>query len=482
MDLTASGTKAPRQLVLTGFALTVALFLMLVLRRQALSLTLTEMEELGTGCAALALFAAGRAAHHSVYSGGFLYVLTLTVFHLGLAILATVRLPFDPRYQAYIDSWYRVDNHAVEALYLSSLAVLTFAVVYFWATVRWVGRSDATPTPSVVADPGLLGMVGAALIISGATLFLGYIAVTAPSILLGSSYSGFDQTVAGRGPVSVGMEMVAIGAAIAAAAPRSRSRRVGLAVLVVFGILVLGMGSRTAVMYAGTGLLASAARMHRMPRRRTAALGMLAVLIGIGVIAQVRDSSHGEPVTAANISVVPALTEMGGSLRPVVETLKWRHDNQEGPYDGLTYAAGPLRVYERIVGIPRPDPDMRFASTITEARVSGYNIGYSVVAEAYLNFNTAGVVGLFALLGWLLGRADNVWRPDAYAAARVGVLMFVLSYEVRQASNIVLTLLLAGMAVVAATQALGKARASRAALAAGGRGDDRDLWVTSAAG
>jgi oligosaccharide repeat unit polymerase len=441
--------------MLTRLAFTGTLAALLVFRDQLLALPLNGMSQVAAVISITALVAVARLATRGLYSGGFLYLLTLALFHLGLSFLTAFGLPFAPKYQTYNDLWFRPDGYATEAVYLSMLAVVAFTAVYAWSTVRFRAK-DPKPRPDrTQPDPIWLGRIGALLVIAGSALFLGYIAIVAPQVLLGGSYSSFDEFAGGAGPVTAGVEIVAMGAILTAAAPKTRARRVALVALAIFGVLALGMGSRTAIMYGALAAVVVAARVHRMPRARVALLGIVLAVVAVGLVAQLRDVNTGTNTTtstAVNFSPVPALSEMGGSLRPVVETLDWRLGWHEPPYNGLTYAAGPLRIYERVMGIPRPDPDPRFASTLTSERVKGYNIGYSAVAEAFLNFGTPGVVVFFALVGLLLGKADNTWADNHFAAAQVGVVVYALSYEVRQASNIVLTLIVAGMVIVAVTR------------------------------
>lgn len=466
MGQTSLGRKRSTRIGLP--LLCVALLTVLLLFRDTLlAWSLDDLSRIATAGASLCLLAVAAGAKRGLYSAGFLYLLALVLFHLSLSLLTTFGVPFEPKYQAYFDLWYRPGSYAVEAVYLSLLAATAFASAYTWSSVRLAGRASKPDRARRQPDPIWLARVGGTLIIAGAILFLGYVAITQPAMLLGGSYRDFDRLVGGSAPISAGMEMVAIGAAMVAAAPKSRARKTALIVLVVFAVIVLAMGSRTAVMYAALGAITAAARMHRMPRARVAVVGLLLAVVSVGIVAQVRDlaSDSARPVSALNFTPVPALSEMGGSLRPVVETLSWRRSNNEPQYNGITYVAGPLRIYERVMGVERPESDERFASTLAANRVKGYNIGYSAVAEGFLNFGTLGVLGFFALLGWLLGRADNTWSENAFVAARVGVLIFALSYQVRQASNVVFTLILAGLIIIAVTRQIALTSSRRAELA-----------------
>lgn len=183
-----------------------------------------------------------------------------------------------------------------------------------------------------------------------------------------------------------------------------------------------------------------------MPRTRNAVIGILIGLVAMGIVGQLRGGPSTD-ATAVAVSPVPAITEMGGSLRPVEETVLWRQGDHEHEYHGITYVAGALRIYERLAGLPRPQADQRFAQTLMNERVPGLNLGYSSVAEAYLNFGIPGVVVIFLATGLLLGAMERRVFSSPYLAAALGAVTFVLAYEVRQSANIMLTLF-AGVAVL----------------------------------
>jgi hypothetical protein len=60
-------------------------------------------------------------------------------------------------------------------------------------------------------------------------------------------------------------------------------------------------------------------------------------------------------------------------------------------------------------------------------------LGYSAVAEPWLNFGIAGVAGVFVLLGFLVGRLDVALasRPTRRVAALAAVLLMPLFLTVR---------------------------------------------------
>ena len=434
----------PRTLVMSVGA--GALVVLILLRPWFLSMSIAEISAWATLAAVSSLVGVGVTARNHLWSAGFLYLTALVLFHLGLPLLSTAGLEFDERYRQYFKLWYRADSFAEEAIYLSMLAVVSFAVGHVLVNRP---RDDERPPHATKPIPPYFGAVGAGILAIGAAMFIGYIAVAAPQLLTGGSYGEFDRTVSGTAPIAFGMMIVAFGAAICAAAPVSRARKIGLIGLAAFTLIVLSFGARTAAMYAVVAAIVAAARVHPMPRPRVALATVMVGVLAIGIVQQVRDDGVSlESLSQVSLNPSEAISETGMSLRPVVETLRWRRVWNEPAYNGTTYFTGAVRFGESMLGIESPERDERFAGTLVAERVDHYNIGYSAVAEAFLNFGTPGVVLFFLLAGFALGRLDGGPKGDHLAAARLGVLMYALTYQVRQASNIVLTILILGLLAV----------------------------------
>jgi hypothetical protein len=82
---------------------------------------------------------------------------------------------------------------------------------------------------------------------------------------------------------------------------------------------------------------------------------------------------------------------------------------------------------------------------VIKRRVAG--IGFSPVAEGYVNFNTAGVLILLAVIGALLAWMDR-WHSSPYGDALVGIVLVPLLIEVRNAFSFVPGQLVLGMVLL----------------------------------
>ncbi len=237
---------------------------------------------------------------------------------------------------------------------------------------------------------------------------------------------------------------------MAAAARPSPARTWALRIFVVFAVFTLVIGSRTAALYSVVALLIVLARVRpTMPSKRVAIAAILGGLVLISGVQQIRDTGiSGASASELVGSPVAAVREMGATLRPVTETVAAVDFGAE-QRNGQTYFVGLIRLYERATGIERPNPDPRWADSITTSRDDGYQIGYSTVAESYLNFGALGTLLAFLLLGGVFARWDRTRLGDRLYAARVGVVFVALSAAIRQSSNIVLTTIILGLLAVA---------------------------------
>jgi hypothetical protein len=201
---------------------------------------------------------------------------------------------------------------------------------------------------------------------------------------------------------------------------------------VPFALLAFGAGARTAPLFTVTVLLTLLAKRGL----RVPGLGVcLGIAVLLSVTATVREF-RGVGIlstleTAGQIEVqspLSGIVELGGSLAPVVATI----DDMRNAdfFFGETYVYPFVRLLELLAGRTRPDEysDPRFVAA-TVADVHG-SIGYSTVAEAYVNGGAVGVI-LFAVL-WgaglsLLERTDDT----PYGLAVLGAVLIPMMINVR---------------------------------------------------
>jgi hypothetical protein len=108
------------------------------------------------------------------------------------------------------------------------------------------------------------------------------------------------------------------------------------------------------------------------------------------------------------INPLNAVAEMGSSLRAVQETVKWRkHENVELLLGGSYWAPFERQFALFIPQLERIDvqEDSRLLNIVVQKKAGP--IGFSAIAEAYINFGEKGVIIVFFALAVLMAKMDS---------------------------------------------------------------------------
>lgn len=115
-----------------------------------------------------------------------------------------------------------------------------------------------------------------------------------------------------------------------------------------------------------------------------------------------------ESIDDISISPLATIQEMGGTLRPVVEVVRWI-DTQELPLQlGATYWAPLERLLTKFIPYTERLPateDFRLMNVAIFEKAGPY--GFSVVAEALINFSFIGAALIGMLIGYFLRNIDK---------------------------------------------------------------------------
>ena len=157
----------------------------------------------------------------------------------------------------------------------------------------------------------------------------------------------------------------------------------------------------------------------------------------------VRDEPLNERTFGYSVNILDVPIEMGQSIRPLIET-----ESRIGPTDyrhGKTY----LIALKSII----PNLALRWQASTTEVlddlppnlwitaladpwTYKNYGgMGFSAIAEPYMNFGVAGVVGYFLLLAYALVRLEQVSIRSSYALATWGLILGPLLWTTRNDSS-----------------------------------------------
>ncbi len=433
---------------LPAFAVAAMLAMVVTFHGWLVNLELGTLARLACALALVCYVAVAMRASRGTWSLGPMLLLLVLLFHFGdLAILA-VGADFAPNDADYVRLWL-FGPLVPEAIYMCVVAVASFTLVYIAvpAGCRTVSRSGSNDEVECRRGETFAGL-GAMLVISGIAVYFLRAYVVAPDLLGTANYDLYNQVLGGDRILSLATLAIVVGLVLAAGAPKSPARRSALLAFLGFAGVLLPLGVRTAILFPAAAGAVAMARNHKMPNGWKTLAVIVAGLALVGLVRGLR-TDGGAGLTMQNANPVTALAEMGGTLRPVVETVRWREEWGEDEYRGLTYAAPVLRLSERVMGQPTPVPDQRLASVLMQQRVAGGQFGYSAVAEAFLNFGRWGVAVVFGLLALAAAWVDRWRRGGMVSAAVAGVLMAGVGLTVRNTFISLPSTILAGLLAIA---------------------------------
>jgi oligosaccharide repeat unit polymerase len=176
-------------------------------------------------------------------------------------------------------------------------------------------------------------------------------------------------------------------------------------------------------------------RVRRLPTWSLVAAAVLFLGIVFPILSVVRNNPLGEEPLAASFRsaylsvdnpLIASVSEMGESLRPVVDTLDLVPSNR--PYAlGAGYVHALLNVFPNFLSflhfpLKYGTPDMWYVETVDPeyAKVGGA-WGYSFIAEAYLEFGWVGAPFALAVLGAAIAWF-SLWGSNSMHAAKAAAV------------------------------------------------------------
>lgn len=177
-------------------------------------------------------------------------------------------------------------------------------------------------------------------------------------------------------------------------------------IFAVWALFAFKIGLRGEVMFPSAVAGCMLGRKGAPVQGYILAIAVLSFLVVTGIVKNARVSGD----YSGNLGINPlnAVAEMGSSLRAVQETVKWRkHDNFE-----LLMGASYWAPFERQFALFIPqleridvEKDGRLLNIVVQKKAGP--IGFSAVAEAYINFGEKGVIIVFFLIGWIMAKLDS---------------------------------------------------------------------------
>ena len=431
----------------------VMIVVLFLIREDFVRWSYTGMGQFITLFGGVALVQTVAAAPRRLWSPSSVLFVIFFLFHCGLGVVMSFSsVPED----AYDLKYWFSHRETRTALWLVMLGVASYAAGVGLARTFTTRRSTlSAPSRAPDLDNDAVAALGAALVVSAVCLwFLNALVAGGPGLLLGS-YREFLDT-ANNNATLISYYTMNAGVVLVAATSRTRWHRPAWIAFGLFAVVGFPLGVRGEVLFPlATAAAIASSRGFRM-RTGWALVLIVVLLAGISMARQMRQVGVGS-MDLEEISARPqdGLAELGTSLHPVQQVVLWREQGEAFAH-GATYWAPVDRIlYYVIPGWTRPpiDLDERMMSVVIAERAGP--IGFSIVAEAYHNFASEGVVVVLLVVGFLFGRID-LWSPLTRHQIWVGTLLLAVLSHVRNPFVGVPVTLLAGLVFNSAAFVLGR--------------------------
>ncbi len=434
----------------------------------------------GVASFACAVLVGLRGVGLPVLSPAMLYLYALGVFHFGLAGLWALGAP-----AARMPLWFSTWDLA-PALRLSILATACYQVGVTFAAAHTKPpdhrrQEERQRHNSVMFACGMVvTAVGLAALLAGAwQIGIGR--------LLSATYMESYELTRTYDPrlLISSLQVVPMGLYLAAAsAPTKRVRQV-LAVGLVWGAFIFLAGYRGYAMAPLAVLLALVDRRGVGLPKRWLAVGAAVVLLALPAARVAREKSLQQRSfvdLTSSASPFAAIAEMGGSIRPLVHTLVlleteelrwgytyWQAAQMLVPNLAMEWQGGGYQPIEEL-------PPSHWVTRIVEPWIYRHHggLGFSAVAEPYMNFGRPGVVAYFLVLGFALVRFDLGAGTSPVRLAIWAMILGPLIWSARNAYTVFLRPAVWGVLLALAARGLSKLKGSRSA--AGLNGKNEQFW------
>lgn len=363
----------------------------------------------------LCLVIVARSEPNGLLSLPSLYLLLLGLFHLGLvvpnALGATSEAP--PR---WIHS-----SQLGTALGLFSTAVVAFTL---GTRLHAPGPSKDHPGELLAPQRQLFWAGGAVALIGATLLWIGI----AQLGILSSHYTAYYERALtedvrffgfGRMLFPVGLVVAAVGAT------RRQMLALGAGMTLVLGPLFV-QGFRGPLIVHGMALLAVWANKDRRMARRLAGVALAGAIVLVPAVRLARNEDAALLRSAGAVAPFAFVLEAGGSLRPLVVTAEAVESRSERLWMGRSYVSSARRIVPNLSARPATTDALApnaWATLLADPWVfeRGGGIGFSGVAEPYLNFGVPGVLLVFLGLGLVLHASDGWLRAVRNAPFRAAI-------------------------------------------------------------
>ena len=462
-------TTLARKLRVWSLLVSIATLALLMLYRE--SLAALPLRTLSAVACAISVALAALVylnSSRSVWSLAFSFVAVYWLFHFGMtfAVAAGTQSVLSEARSAPYRWFFRAQTRP--AIVLAAVGTAACAAGILLASMMTAARARRSTPAAAAEDADLrrrLPVVGLTVLLLA---LLGWFAVVLLTGGLGMLVSNYHTYLISTVSMPTGLIIysIGIGMIFLAVSPPGPVRTTGFVAFAFWALFAFPIGLRGEVLFPLVTALAVVARRKIPLSAAKTAVIALVVLVAIAVVKDLRQVGVAKAEGAwIDANPVNALTEMGGSLWPVVESIIWAEQGDR-PFYGATYWAPFDRAITRVLPLWKrlpADQDERIQNIVIMERTGP--IGFSVVAEAYRNFGDWGVPLVMGLVGLLLGWMDRLPSTAVWDAV-VGIVLVELLFHVRNDFIAVPAHVLGALALLGAVRFAARYSASRG----GGRG------------
>jgi oligosaccharide repeat unit polymerase len=239
-----------------------------------------------------------------------------------------------------------------------------------------------------------------------------------------------------------GITFAFIGLCMTAAGASRRQTRAAFCYAAIFFLVLFYLGFRSPAITAVLLVCAVSYKKGIKLPRLIPLVAAVALLVAVPLVRITREQPTNAQSLARSlleINILDGPAEVGGAIRPLVETIDlvgpgtYRHGRtylitMKGIVPNLAFhweAAAPESIDDL--------PPNHWVTAIVDpwARQNHEGIGFSGVAEPYMNFGLAGVIIYFPLLAFLLVRLEQVSIQSSYVLASWALIVGPLLWTTR---------------------------------------------------
>jgi hypothetical protein len=383
------------------------------------------------GLALLLIWYVNRVTRLDWLSSPLSYAIVFWVFHFGLVFPASIAPSLLEGYDPWNIDWlYNPETGRAVLVSLLFLASFLLGAVVLSRSGTAGPRSEGPSVPR--ADE--LALAGKIIVVLAVIIF-GLALLRHGVSVLFQSYGEFFQ-IHTDFSWSVVVASFGLILQLAGGTPPKTVLRILVFTYLPLAALTFIAGARTAPLFCAVVLGVAFAKRGLRISYAGLWIALVVIFLAIGLVRQTRQYGlieliQGDEAVATIESPIAGMTEVGGSLRPVSATVHYIDTAGHEMFWGGTYLYPIIRQVEAILGIARGDPDTepRFIATHISI-LYGAAMGYSVVAEGYVNGGIVGVVGFALLWGLLLAYLDNR-SASAYGLAILGSVLLPMMISIR---------------------------------------------------